>query len=117
MKTVICTICPRGCHLQVDETNNYAVTGNSCPRGIGYGQSELQHRVRTLTSTVRIEGGAISRLSVKTDRPIGKDLIPACMELLNAVTVSAPVRIGDVIAENVLNSGVNIVATKTLGRV
>ena len=80
MKTVICTICPRGCHLQVDEANDYAVTGNGCTRGIGYGQSELQHPVRTLTSTVRIEGAAISRLSVKTDRPIGKDLIPDCME-------------------------------------
>jgi len=116
MKTVICTICPRGCHLQVDEANDYAVTGNGCTRGIGYGQGELQHPVRTLTSTVRIEGAAISRLSIKTDRPIGKDLIPDCMDLLNAVTVSAPVRIGDVIAKNVLNSGINIVATKTLGQ-
>ena len=29
MKEVICTCCPQGCHLQVDEANDYKVTGLS----------------------------------------------------------------------------------------
>ena len=33
MKALICIICPKGCRLQVDEKNRFAVTGNSCPRG------------------------------------------------------------------------------------
>lgn len=41
MKEVICTCCPKGCHLQVDEANDYKVTGNGCPNGIAYGKEEL----------------------------------------------------------------------------
>ena len=41
MKEVICTCCPQGCHLQVDEVNGYKVTGNGCPNGIAYGKEEL----------------------------------------------------------------------------
>ena len=28
MKELICIVCPKGCHLRVDEDNGYAVTGN-----------------------------------------------------------------------------------------
>ena len=34
MKEVICTCCPQGCHLQVDEANDYKVTGNGCPKAL-----------------------------------------------------------------------------------
>ena len=54
MTELICITCPKGCHLSVDEKNDYAVTGNSCPRGVEYGKSELLHPVRVVTSTVRI---------------------------------------------------------------
>ena len=57
MKEVICTCCPKGCHLQVDEANDYKVTGNGCPNGIAYGKEELTHPTRIITSTVRAEGG------------------------------------------------------------
>ena len=41
MKEVICTCCPQGCHLQVDEANDYKVTGNGCPNGIAYGKETV----------------------------------------------------------------------------
>ena len=50
MKEVICTCCPQGCHLQVDEANDYKVTGNGCPNGIAYGKEELTHPTRIITS-------------------------------------------------------------------
>ncbi len=56
MTEIICITCPKGCHLQVDENNDYAVTGHSCPRGEAYGKNELKNPVRTLTSTVRLSG-------------------------------------------------------------
>ena len=51
MKELICIVCPKGCHLYVDEENNDFVTGNSCPRGAAYGQNEIRNPQRTLTST------------------------------------------------------------------
>lgn len=113
MKEIICITCPRGCHLQVDETT-LAVSGNSCPRGETYGRNELQHPVRVLTSTVRLTGAAIPRLPVKTDRPLPKELLRDCMALLDGITAVSPVRTGQVLAENILGTEVNIVATRSL---
>ena len=114
MKNVICITCPKGCHLTVDEENGYAVTGNSCPRGAEYGKNELQHPVRVVTSTVRIEGAAGPRLPVKTDRPLPKEKMFQCMELLNTITAQSPVQVGQVLAANILGTDVNIVSAKTM---
>ena len=114
MTNIICIPCPKGCHLSVDEENGYKVTGNSCPRGEIYGRNELQHPVRVITSTVKIEGAAVPRLPVKTDRPLPKEKMFACMHLLDDITAQSPIKVGTVLAENILGTDVNIVATKTL---
>ena len=114
MKELICIVCPKGCHLKVDEENGYAVTGNSCPRGAEYGKKELISPTRVITSTVRVEGGTLRRVSVKTSRDIPKQDIFKAMRLLNGVTVQAPVSIGDVIVKDLLGLGVDFVATKNV---
>ena len=114
MTNIICITCPKGCHLSVDEENGYAVTGNSCPRGAEYGKNELLHPVRVVTSTVRIDGAMLPRLPVKTDRPLPKEKMFDCMELIDSITVQSPVKVGQVLAANILGTDVNIVAAKTL---
>lgn len=114
MTNLICITCPKGCHLTVDENNDYAVTGNACPRGAEYARNEMLHPVRVITSTVRVKGAAIPRLPVKTDKPLAKEKMFDCMELINSLDVQAPVQVGQVLAANILGTDVNIVATKTL---
>lgn len=114
MTNLICITCPKGCHLTVDEENDYAVTGNACPRGAEYARNELLHPVRMITSTVRVTGAAIPRLPVKTDKPLPKEKMFDCMQLINTLDVQAPVKVGQVLAANILGTDVNIVATKTL---
>ena len=114
MTNIICITCPKGCHLSVDEENEYAVTGNSCPRGAEYGRNELLHPVRVVTSTVRIDGATLPRLPVKTDRPLPKEKMFDCMQLINAITVQSPVKVGQILAANILGTDVNIVAAKTM---
>ena len=114
MTNLICITCPKGCHLTVDEENDYAVTGNSCPRGAEYARNELLHPVRMITSTVRVQGAAIPRLPVQTDKPLPKEKMFDCMQLINTLDVQAPVKVGQVLAANILGTDVNIVATKTL---
>ena len=110
----ICTMCPNGCHLQVDEAHDYAVTGNRCPRGAIYGKAELTNPVRIVTSTVCIEGAAHPSLPVKTagDVPKGKmfDIVAA----LNDVCVQAPVHVGDVVLADVCGTGVDVVASRSM---
>lgn len=114
MKQLICIVCPKGCHLSVDEENGYAVTGNGCPRGAEYGKKELTHPTRVVTSTVRIAGGAFRRCPVKTDRDIPKELVFRAMELLDGVEISSPVRCGDVVLSDILGTGANFIATRDL---
>lgn len=110
MKELVCIVCPRGCRLQVDEENGYAVTGNSCPRGAEYGKNELQHPTRVLTTTVRVTGGVHCRLPVKTSTAIPKHLLFEAMQVANDVCVAAPVRPGQVIVENLLGTGADLIA-------
>ena len=114
MKELICIVCPRGCHLKVDEEQDYAVTGNSCPKGADYGRAELTHPTRVVTSTVRCEGGAYPRCPVKTNGPIPKGDIFAAVSLLDGVTVKAPVQVGQVVVENICGTGVDFVATRNM---
>ncbi len=115
MKEIICIVCPRGCHLQVDE-ETLAVTGNHCPRGAEYGPQELRFPTRVLTSTVRLEGSdKLRRCPVKTSGPIPKGLMMQAAKALDEISVAVPVRVGQVLSEDFLHTGVNLVATRTVG--
>ena len=114
MKEMICICCPLGCHLSVDDSdkNNIKVTGNTCLRGKKYAIDEVTSPKRMVTSIVKVVGGKIAMVSCKTSEAIEKSLIFPCLEEIKKAEVKAPVRIGDVLIKNVLNTGIDIVATK-----
>jgi len=114
MINLVCIICPRGCRLTVDENNGNAVSGNLCPRGAAYALSEVTDSRRTITSTVKIEGSWCQRCPVKSERPIPKGLMFEAMRELNNTTIKAPVKVGDVVLENVCGTGINFISTKTM---
>lgn len=114
MKELICIVCPMGCHMEVDMENKFKATGNQCPRGQKYAVDELTAPTRVVTSSVKIEGGIYNRLTVKTANPIPKGLIFKCMDEINKVAVKSPIKMGDVIIKNVLDTGVDIVATRDM---
>ena len=116
IKEFVCTVCPRGCRLTVD-TEKMTVGGNTCKRGENYGIAEATHPTRTLTSTVRITGGGITRCPVKTASPIPKEMMPEIMTALNAITAVAPVKVGDIIAQDICGTGVNVTATKNIPKI
>ena len=119
MNTVnlICIGCPLGCPLTVEMegSEGKAVSGNTCPRGDAYARKEMTNPTRIVTSTVRVAGGRLAMVSVKTASDIPKGKIFDCVKALKDVEVKAPVKIGDVIVENVAGTGVNIIATKNVG--
>lgn len=112
MKELTCIVCPRGCRLHVDDDMN--VTGNFCPRGKEYAISELTHPVRTITTSIRVNNRPYTLVSVKTSGPVPKDKIFDVLKEIDKLETSAPTRIGDVVKENILGLGVNIVITKNI---
>ena len=113
-RELTCIICPKGCNIKVEieEDKVTNIEGNTCKRGYDYAMSEITNPVRTITSTMRLENGKM--VPVKTDKPISKELIFKCMEKINKVTIKPPVKIGDVLIENILNTGSNIIATNNV---
>ena len=115
-KEIICTICPRGCHIQVEGEGEkiISVDGYSCKRGITYAEAEFAHPVRILTTTVRMDGIQNDLLPVRSNKPLPKEKLFDCMEVICATTVKLPVACYDVIIPNICGTGVDIVATKTV---
>lgn len=112
MRELVCIVCPRGCHMKVDDDLN--VTGNFCPRGADYAKAELTHPTRVVTSTVRIEGGTYRRVPVKTSAPIPKELIPELMAAIATVKAVAPVHVGQVLVPDILHTGADLVVTREI---
>ncbi len=116
MTELICIVCPRGCHLKVDEENGFAVTGNSCPRGAEYGRAELTNPTRVVTSTVRVAGALHPRCPVKTNMPIPKKLVFDAVKALDGVCLKAPVAAGQTVVKNVCGTNADFIATRDLER-
>ncbi|MCI5997223.1 MAG: DUF1667 domain-containing protein [Peptoniphilaceae bacterium] len=114
MKDMVCIVCPVGCRIKVDEDNDYKVTGNQCPKGAGYGKKELTFPTRTITSTVKIKNAVHNRLPVKTSDEIPKNMIFEIMKELDKVEVFSPIKVGEVVLKNVLDTGVDIIATRNM---
>ncbi len=113
VKKLTCIECPIGCDVEVtlEKGKVASVKGNSCPRGKSYAENEVVCPKRVVTSSVRAVNGEM--VSVKTDNPIPKTEIFSVMEKINKTTCSLPVKIGDVLVENI-SDGVNLVATTNM---
>lgn len=117
-KELICINCPMGCSLEVtyDAEKITDVKGNECPRGKEYAAKEIFHPERIVTTTVRVKLGTIPVLPVKTEKSVPKNLSSKIVREASKITVNAPVKAGDIIIRNVLETGVNLIATRTVER-
>jgi CxxC motif-containing protein len=115
-KEMICIGCPMGCYLTVDYagTKIRDVGGNRCKVGSEYAEKEISNPERTLTTTVKVKHGYLPLVSVRTNKPIPKIRIFDAMNLLAKVEVEAPIKIGEPIIQNIFDTGVNVIATKTV---
>ncbi len=117
-KEIICINCPMGCSLEVtyDADKIVSVKGNECLRGKEYAAKEMFHPERIVTTTVRVKGAAVPVLPVKTARPIPKGLGFKIVQAASKITITAPVKAGDIIIKDVSGTGVNLIATRTIKR-
>ncbi len=107
-----CIVCPMGCRMTVTEKDGaIVVSGHTCKRGEKYGIQEYTKPMRTVTTSIRLKGGKRPVVSCKTRDQIAKSDIPAVLRCCKEKIASSPVKIGDVLIENVAGTGIDIVAT------
>ena len=114
-----CTTCPSECLLTVEVERDAngavaavrSVTGNSCPRGDKFAHQELTCPMRVLTTTVAVSGGDEALLPVRTAEAIPLTLHAQAMNLLRGAVVDAPIRMGDIVLPNLLNTDIDLIAS------
>lgn len=114
-----CTTCPSECLLTVEAERGAdgnvkevrSVTGNSCPRGDTFAHQELTCPMRVLTTTVAVSGGDEALLPVRTAEAIPLALHAQAMDLIRGLVVEAPIRMGDVVLEDFLHTGIDLIAS------
>ena len=114
IKEMVCVSCPIGCMLTVelnDQNEVLSVKGNTCKRGEQYAIDECTNPVRMLTSTVKVNGGKLPVVPVKTAKPIPKGKMFDCIQVINSTVVDAPVKMGDVLIQDICGTGIDIIAT------
>lgn len=116
-KEFVCIACPNSCRLTVSEKDGeITVTGNDCKRGIDHGISEYKNPLRMITSTVAILGGTLPRLPVIGTGEIPKTRMNDCLDEIYGVSVSAPIKRGEIIIQNIKDTGVDIVASRSMNK-
>lgn len=120
-----CTTCPSECLLSVEAERDadgnvaavHSVTGNSCPRGDKFAHQELTCPMRVLTTTVAVSSGDEALLPVRTAEAIPLELHAQAMALIRGLVINAPIRMGDVVLENLLDTNINLVASMDIDQV
>lgn len=113
---MICITCPVGCTLEVTHEGKtlIKVDGNQCKKGIEYAENELTDPRRMVPTTVKVRGGVHPLVPVCTAAPFPKPRVFDLLAELRKVELQAPVKIGQVVLENALGTGVDVVATRNL---
>lgn len=114
----LCVSCPVGCSLTVEEEEGVlvAVSGESCPRGRRYAETELKDPRRTFAGTVAVSGGALPVCPVRSRGGIPKELLADVARAVSQVVVEAPIVIGQVVIADICGSGIDITASRSLDR-
>ena len=114
MKEYIGIICPNSCKIAVEESEGQlAVTGNLCPRGKDFAEKEHINPVRMFTSTVKMEGAWLPRLSVMTSAEVPKCKLMECQKSIQEIVVVAPIKCGDIVVKDLCGLGVDLIATRS----
>ena len=112
---LICIVCPIGCELVVDlRGGTLDVSGQQCDKGIRYAEQEILNPLRNLATSVPIRGTAARMVSVRLSKPVPRDRIFSILAEIATLRPDAPVRRGQVLIPDVLGTGADVIATRTV---
>ncbi|HER24569.1 MAG TPA: DUF1667 domain-containing protein [Candidatus Atribacteria bacterium] len=115
----VCIICPNGCRIKVEYegTNIKNITGQECLKGKDYVENEIINPLRVFTGSVEVENGDFPLVSVKTTFPVPKKYLKKIGEMTRRIKVEAPIDLGQIVAENLLNENIDLVATRKVNTI
>jgi CxxC motif-containing protein len=110
-----CILCPVGCELEVDRAGDgLEVRGSQCEKGIGFAEEEILHPMRNLATSVPLRRTASQMVSVRLSGPVPRDMIFPVLAEIARLRPDPPIRRGRILISNVLSTGVDVIATRTV---
>ena len=116
-KKLTCVICPNSCRMTVwmdAITHEVKIEGYTCPQGKEYGLNEYKNPLRTIITTMRIEGSLLPVVPVRSVKPIPKTKLADAMKIINTAVCKAPLKMGDVLIKNILDTGIDVIACRDM---
>ncbi len=115
-KHLTCIGCPMSCPLELTIVDGEIreIAGNSCKIGEDYARQEYTAPRRMVSTTVTCVSGLWPRLPVKTAAAVPKDKVMAVVQALHALEIEAPVQMGHVILDDIVETGIAVIATRSL---
>ena len=111
-----CVLCPVGCELEVEAGPDgcLKVHGNQCDKGLPFAEEEVLHPKRNLATSVPVRGTAARMVSVRLTGTVPREMIFPILAEIAKLRPDPPVRRGQVLIADVLGTGVNVIATRTV---
>jgi CxxC motif-containing protein len=100
--------------VEYEGTNIKNIKGDECPKGKDYVKNEITNPLRVFTGSVLVESGDFSLVSVKTLSPIPKKYLKKVGEITRRIKVDAPVEIGQIVASNLFDNNIDLIATRKI---
>jgi len=117
VKVIRCIVCPTGCQIKaISKGSEISFEGYTCKRGLEYAEQEYYEPKRILTTTIRVENGLLPLIPVRSNKPILKDRLRDALNEIAQAEVKAPIKMGDVLIENILELDANIIASRNLAK-
>lgn len=115
VKDYTCIVCPQSCKVKLTIAGeDYCVEGNICKRGQDYVVNEYTCPKRMLTTTVKVNNGVYANIPVVSESEIERSKFFECLKYLYSININAPIKMGDVLVDNINDTGVNIVAARDM---
>ncbi len=117
LKEVTCITCPKGCEVLVTIEGDEIIDikDYECNRGREYAILELTSPVRNFATSMIVEKGDMPIVSCRLSKSVSKDLMFDILDVIKKNSCVAPIHIGDVLIENVCESGADVIATRNIG--
>lgn len=116
IETIRCIVCPTGCEIDVIKTPEGEIQfdGYSCNRGLEYAKQEFYAPKRVLTTTIRVGNGFLPLIPVRVDKALLKEKLDEALDIIAKTEVEAPIKMGDILIENITGEDVNIIASRDM---
>ena len=114
-QVITCINCPVGCRMTVQTSQGkiLSILDNQCKRGEVYARQESVLPLRMVTAVALVQG-SVTPVSLKTAGPVPKNKIMEVMKAVNGLSLQLPIHIGDILLKNAADTGVDLVATRSL---